>query len=67
MKEYDTCIELCDVAIKIAAESYYDYQKLAKAWAWKANALAKKGMYDESIAAYDNAMVEHNDHIYKLA
>ena len=33
MKEYDTCIELCNVAIKIAAEGYYDYQKLAKAWA----------------------------------
>lgn len=67
MKEYDICIELCDVAIKIAAEGYYDYQKLAKAWARKANALAKKGLFDESIAAYDKAMVEHSDHAYKLA
>ena len=67
MKEYDTCIELCDVAIKIAAEGYYDYQKLAKAWARKANALSKKGLYDESIDAYNKALVEHNDHQYKLA
>ncbi len=67
MKEYDTCIELCNVAIKIAAEGYYDYQKLAKAWAWKANALGKKHLFDEAIEAYDKAMVEHNDHAYKLA
>ena len=67
MKEYDTCIENCDVAIKIAAEGYYDYQKLAKAWARKANALTKKEMFDEAITAYDKALVEHNDHAYKLA
>jgi stress-induced-phosphoprotein 1 len=26
MKEFNTCIELCDVAIQKASEGYYDYQ-----------------------------------------
>jgi stress-induced-phosphoprotein 1 len=67
MKEFNTCIELCDVAIQKASEGYYDYQKLAKAWARKANALGKLQRFDEAIEAYDKALVEHNDHAYKLA
>jgi len=40
MKEYDKCIEECEKAIKLSKEGYYDYVKLAKALARKANAKA---------------------------
>lgn len=49
MKEYEKCIELCDAAEEITKEGYYDYAKLAKAFARKANALSKLKRYDESI------------------
>ena len=38
MKEYDKCIEECDKAIQKCSEGNYDYQKLGKALARKANA-----------------------------
>jgi len=37
-KEYDKCIEECDKAIKKSSEGHYDYIKLARALARKANA-----------------------------
>lgn len=67
MKDFDTCIALCDEAIKQKELGNYDYQKLAKAWARKANALAKQQRFDDAIQAYDCAMIEHNDNAYKLA
>jgi tetratricopeptide (TPR) repeat protein len=39
MKQYDKCIEECDKAIAKSKEGYYDYVKLAKAMARKANAI----------------------------
>lgn len=67
MKEYDICIAHCDEAIKLKELGHYDYQKLAKAWVRKANALNKQEKFDEAIQAYDEAMLEHNDNSYKLA
>jgi hypothetical protein len=39
MKDYDTCIALCDEAIKVSKSGNYDYIKLGKALARKGNAL----------------------------
>lgn len=67
MGEIDTCLELVQGIIDKSKDGYYDFKKLSKAWARKGAALAKKGEFDEAIAAYDQAMVEHNDYSYKLA
>jgi stress-induced-phosphoprotein 1 len=65
--EYDTCIELCDKAEEIAKSGYYDFKKLGKAYARKANALSKQNKFDESIEYYKKAMLEHNDFAFKEA
>lgn len=65
--EYDTCIDLCDQAIKISQEGYYDFKKLGKAFARKGNALFKLNKHDESIDCYKKAMLEHNDYSFKEA
>ena len=39
MKKYEKCIEECDKAIELSKGTAYDYSKLAKAMARKANAL----------------------------
>jgi len=67
MKKYDECIEMCDKSIEISKEGYYDYKKLAKAFARKANALFKQDKYEESIDNYKKASLEHNDFSYKEA
>ncbi len=38
MKDYEKCIAECDVAIELSKGSNYDYVKLGKAIARKANA-----------------------------
>lgn len=65
--EYDTCIEECNKGIEISKEGYYDYVKLAKAYARKGNALFKQNKYEESIDCYKKAMLEHNDYSFKEA
>jgi tetratricopeptide (TPR) repeat protein len=52
MKNYDKCIEECDKAIEKSRQGYYDYVKLAKAMARKANAILQKGDYEEAISLY---------------
>ena len=66
-KEFDTVIELCDKVIEMAKEGGYDYVKLGKAMARKANALFMKGLFEESIAQYKTALLEHNDYNIKEA
>ena len=66
-KEYDTVIELCDKVITMAKEGGYDFAKLGKAMARKANALFQKGLHDESIAQYREALLEFNDYNIKEA
>jgi len=66
MKDYEKCIATCDDAIKIAKEGPYDYVKLAKVMARKANALLQQGKFDESIEMYNSAMLENNDHGIKM-
>jgi len=39
MKKYENCIEECDKAIESSKGTAYDYSKLAKVIARKANAL----------------------------
>ena len=67
MKDYQKCIECCDQAEAISKEGYYDFKKLGKAFARKANALFKIGEFDESINYYKKAMLEHNDFAFKEA
>ena len=58
-------IEECDKVIEMAKVGSYDFQKLGKAMARKANALAKKGLLSESIAQYRVALLEFNDYSIK--
>merc|ERR1712195_212407 len=44
----------------------YDYVKLAKVLARKGNALLQQKKYDESIAIYNKALIENNDHSIKM-
>jgi len=67
MKNYEECIRACDEAITIARSGPYDYVKLSKAIARKANALLQLEKFDESIEAYNLAMLENNDHGIKMA
>ena len=67
MGEYDKVIEECDKVIALSKEGSYDYVKLGKAMARKANALFKKDMLEESIALYRATLLEHNDYNIKEA
>ncbi len=49
MQDYDSCVAECDRAIKLKELGGYDYVKLAKAWARKANAYAKQNLFDDAI------------------
>lgn len=65
MGDYDTCIELCDKAEEVAKSGYYEFKKLAKAYARKANALFKQQKFDDSIEYYRKALLENNDSSFK--
>lgn len=60
-KNYDGCIEVCDEAIALTKGKPYDYVKLSKAMARKANAQAKQDKLEESIQTYKDALLENND------
>ena len=49
MKKFEDCIKACDDGAEAVKGKSYDYTKLAKAMARKANALFKLGRLDESI------------------
>jgi hypothetical protein len=49
MKDYDGCIDACDQGIETTKGTNYDFVKLSKAIARKANALLSLKKYDESI------------------
>lgn len=66
MKDYEACIASCDVGINLAKEGPYDYVKLSKAMARKANALLAQDKFDESIDLYNNALIENQDHGIKM-
>lgn len=66
MKKYEDCVACCDEAIKTTEGNPYDYVKLGKALARKGNALLQMKKYDESIAVYQKAMLENNDHGIKM-
>ena len=61
MKQFDKCIEECDVAIGKSKGSNYDYVKLGKAIARKANAKLQQHQYDEAIELFRNSLLENND------
>lgn len=61
MKDYEKCIEECDRAIKRSQEGFYDYVKLGKALARKANAKMAMKLYDEAIDLFKNSLLENSD------
>ncbi len=61
MKQFDNCIEECDKAIQKSKEGHYDYVKLSKALARKANAYLQKGDHNTAIELYQSALLENND------
>lgn len=68
MQEYDRCIEQCDNAIAAGRETgAYDFIKMGKAIARKGLALFKQGKLEESLAAYDLALLENNSYDIKEA
>lgn len=67
MKNYDECIKACDEAVEISKQGGYDYVKLAKAIARKANALLQQEKFDESIDCFNKALLENNDHGIKMS
>ena len=66
MKNFEECIKACDQAIEQAAGGTYDFVKLGKALSRKANALLQLERYDESIEMYQKALLENNDHGFKM-
>jgi stress-induced-phosphoprotein 1 len=60
-KDYAKCIEECDRAIQKSKEGHYDYVKLARALARKANATLQLGNFDEAISLYKDSLLENND------
>lgn len=68
LSEFDKCIEQCDNAVAEGKKTgAYDFVKMGKAIARKANALFKQGKIDESLVAYDEAMLENNSYEIKEA
>lgn len=67
MKNYDECLKCCDQGIETTKGKPYDYVKLAKAMARKANALLSLGRHDESINTYEAALLEDKSHVIKMA
>ena len=67
MQMFDQCIEQCDKAIECARNTEkYDYVKLAKALARKANAYLQLGKHDEAIENFENALIENQDQGIKM-
>lgn len=66
MKRYQDCIQACDDGAEAIKGESYDYVKLAKSKARKANALFKMGKFDESVAEYQGALLENQDHGIKM-
>ena len=66
MKNYDECIKACDEAIELSKDGSYDFVKLSKALSRKGNALLMQKKFDESIDAYQKALIENNDHGIKM-
>jgi stress-induced-phosphoprotein 1 len=61
MKDYEKCIEECDKAIEKSKGGYYDYAKLGKALARKANAKLQLQQYDEALELFRSSLLESND------
>lgn len=67
MKEYQNCIEACDAGIETTKGKAYDYVKLGKAMARKANAFLQLGDFDTAIQVYQAALLEDQSHVIKMA
>ena len=59
MKDFDKCIEACDQGVETTKGKNYDFVKLSKALARKANALLQQKKYQESIDCYQSALLEN--------
>jgi stress-induced-phosphoprotein 1 len=61
MKDFEKCIAECDIAIEKSKGSNYDYVKLGKAIARKANAKLQQQNYEEAIDLFKTSLLESND------
>lgn len=66
-RDFDKCIEACEEGLAVCKGENYDFAKLGKILARKANALSMLGKFDESIDCYQSALLEHNDPKIKYA
>jgi stress-induced-phosphoprotein 1 len=62
MKDYEACIRECDVAIEKSKGANYDYVKIGKALARKANAKLQLKQFDEAIQLFHSSLLENNDY-----
>jgi stress-induced-phosphoprotein 1 len=61
MKEFEKCIEQCDIAVSKSKGDNYDGHKMCKALGRKGNALAQQHKYPEAIECFKNGLMEYND------
>ena len=61
MKDFDKCIERCDIAVSKSKGENYDGLKMCKALGRKGNALAQQHKFVESIACFKDGLMEYND------
>jgi hypothetical protein len=61
MKEFEKCIEQCEIAVSKSKGDNYNALKMCKALGRKANALAQQHKFEESIACFKDALMEYND------
>jgi tetratricopeptide (TPR) repeat protein len=66
-KNFDKCIEVCEEGLAGCKGDNYDFTKLGKILARKANALIQLERFDEGIDCYQSALLEHNDPKIKYA
>jgi len=66
-KKFDEAIEYCDKAIELSKQGSYDFVKLGKALARKANCFFLKGDIEKSLEIYKMALLEHNEYSIKEA
>jgi stress-induced-phosphoprotein 1 len=65
-KDFDKAIECCDKAEEICKSAgHYDYIKLSKILARKANAYTHKGDFQTSLDLYQQSLLENNDYKVK--
>jgi stress-induced-phosphoprotein 1 len=59
--DFDVCYQKCEEAMEHGREHKADYPTIAKLMTRQASCLQKKGQYDEAIALFQKALLEHRN------